>query len=281
MASPSPIDFLDYRDYLAAYYQWKKQTSPAFSYRAFSRRAGIRSPNHLKRVIDGDRSLSVPIAEKFVKALALSDEEREVFFALVEFTQAETPSAREAAFRRLSVLRGMRDATVLDYRQSLYHEHWYIPAIRELAAIDGFRPDADWISRTLVPAVRADQAAMALDILFDLGFLVRDDAGVTRRADGTLTTGPQGRTEELRRYHAAMLKHAIRTIDELPPSRRDISAITFGGDASTMEKLKEKLASIRRELVTFATAAEADDPDRIYQVGLYAFPLSTPIDDDD
>jgi hypothetical protein len=33
-----------------------------FSHRAFARRAGVRSPNHLKRIIDGDRSLTAGLS---------------------------------------------------------------------------------------------------------------------------------------------------------------------------------------------------------------------------
>ena len=51
------FQFLDYRTYLRAFYDAEKASSSTFSYRAFSMRAGLASPNHLKRIMDGERSL--------------------------------------------------------------------------------------------------------------------------------------------------------------------------------------------------------------------------------
>jgi len=49
--------YLDYRAFLRDYYAERKAASRAFSYRAFSKRAGVSAPNYLKLVIDGKRSL--------------------------------------------------------------------------------------------------------------------------------------------------------------------------------------------------------------------------------
>lgn len=62
----SPVEvygYLDYRAFLADLYTAKK--ARGFSYRSFSRRAGLSSPNYLKLVIDGQRNLSAKMAERF------------------------------------------------------------------------------------------------------------------------------------------------------------------------------------------------------------------------
>ena len=56
---PLVFRYLDARAFLGDYYKAKKAERRAFSFRAFSRRAGLKSPNHLKRVIDGDRMTGV------------------------------------------------------------------------------------------------------------------------------------------------------------------------------------------------------------------------------
>jgi microcystin degradation protein MlrC len=56
----SPIDvfqYLDYRVFLADFYRAKKRSG--FSYRAFSRAAGLGAPNYLKLVMDGDRNAAI------------------------------------------------------------------------------------------------------------------------------------------------------------------------------------------------------------------------------
>ncbi len=275
MDRPVPLAYLDYREFLAAHYRWKKEAQASFSYRSFSRRAKLKSPNHLKRVIDGERNLSTSVAEKFAIALDLDPDERRCFFALVAFNQAETPSERASTFRILAGLRGIGDAVELDYREAQYHEHWFIPAIRELAALPHFRADPEWLARKLVPEISPRQASLGLAVLFDLGLLVHRDDGRAVRSDSIVTTGKQAQSIHLRRFHATMLRHAITSIHDLLPEDRDISSLTFSGGPETMTKLKRELERVRRELITFAAEEEAASPDRIFQLGLYAFPLST------
>lgn len=67
-----PIDVFSYHDYrlfLADYYQAKKPKG--FSYRAFSRDAGLGAPNYLKLVIDGKRNPTGEMATRFAAACAL------------------------------------------------------------------------------------------------------------------------------------------------------------------------------------------------------------------
>jgi uncharacterized protein (TIGR02147 family) len=66
--SGSPVDvfeYLDYRAFLRDIYLAKKAERRGFSFRAFSRRANLRSPNYLKLVMDGERNLSRAMAERF------------------------------------------------------------------------------------------------------------------------------------------------------------------------------------------------------------------------
>ena len=89
---PADVDvfeFLSVRAYLKAYYEAKKGGSRAFSYRAFSRRVGVRSPNHLKRIIDGERTLTEPMAAQYAAAIGLADEARDYFLDMCAFARAE------------------------------------------------------------------------------------------------------------------------------------------------------------------------------------------------
>ena len=58
-------DFLDYRAYLRAYYEAAKRTQRSFSFRSFSKLAGLRSPNFLKLVIEGERNLGADSVPRF------------------------------------------------------------------------------------------------------------------------------------------------------------------------------------------------------------------------
>ena len=104
-----PIDvfkYLDYRAFLDAFYRAKKPSG--FSYRAFSRRAGLGAPNYLKLVIEGQRNLTADMAARSADACARDGEAARYFVALVEFNQARESDARDAAYKKLSGFRRYR-----------------------------------------------------------------------------------------------------------------------------------------------------------------------------
>jgi uncharacterized protein (TIGR02147 family) len=73
--------YTDYRRFLADHYAYAK-AAHGFSFRAFSQRAGIRSSNYLRLVIDGERNLSAPMAVRFAKGCGLAAESAEFFCEL-------------------------------------------------------------------------------------------------------------------------------------------------------------------------------------------------------
>jgi hypothetical protein len=135
-----PIDvfrYLDYRAFLADFYRAKKRRG--FSYRAFSRAAGLGAPNYLKLVIAGQRNLTPAMAARFAAARSLQGEAAEYFERLVEFNQGKPGDARNAQYQRLGVFRRYRQAEKLELARAAYHSTWYLPALRELCASPAFR----------------------------------------------------------------------------------------------------------------------------------------------
>src|SRR5262245_11537732 len=109
----APIDvfgFLDYRAFLREFYRRRKHDSALFSFRVFARRAGLQSPNHLKRVMEGERNLSDDGAARYSVALGLEGDAASYFCELVRFNQAKLSNERSAAYRRLTQYRGYRRA---------------------------------------------------------------------------------------------------------------------------------------------------------------------------
>jgi hypothetical protein len=94
--------YLDYRAFLREYYRARKAAGRGFSYRSFSRRAGLRSPNYLKLVVDGARNLSSDMAERFASACGLCADEQKYFVELVAFGQAANAADRNRRYARLA-----------------------------------------------------------------------------------------------------------------------------------------------------------------------------------
>ncbi len=264
--------YLDYRAFLRDHYAAKKAASRAFSYRAFSKRAGVASPNYLKLVVEGKRSLSPKMAERFAHACALDPDSSRYFVHLVAFNQAKTSTERAQAYDKLTGFQSYRQAHKLEIAHAAYYSDWYMPAIRELAASRQFREDPEWIADQLVPKVTPLQAQRALETLTDLGLLVRSAAGRLEQADALVSTGPETRGLHIAAFHRAMTQRAIESIDLVPAAERDISSLTLCLGRGGLAKLKERLQRVRRELLELS--ALETEPEQVVQVNFQLFPLS-------
>jgi uncharacterized protein (TIGR02147 family) len=275
VANESPLSvysYLDYRAFLRDYYLAKKAASRGFSYRMFSKRAGVSSPNYLKLVVDGKRSLSPKMAERFATAAGLDAEAARYFVNLVGFNQAQSSPERAQFYEKLTGFQRYRQAHKLDIAHAAYYSDWFMPAIRELAASSHFREDPDWIADQLVPPITAVQARRAVETLTDLGLLVRNAAGKLKQADVLLSTGPQTRGLHIAAFHRAMTHRALESIDLVPAADRDISSLTLGVGPNGLKLLKERVQAFRRELLELSALESA--PEQVIQLNFQLFPLS-------
>lgn len=268
---PNVFAYLDARAYLRDHYAYKKATTSTFSFRAFSRRAGLKSPNYLKLVMEGDRNLSQKTAHKFAKALGLQGQRLSYFLDLVAFTQARSTDERSALYERLIRFREHREIHRIDIAYGLYHSRWYIPAIRELTFRPDCRNDPAWIAERLLPPIRTSDAEDAIRLLLELG-LVAVEGGLLRPTEPLVTTGPEVKGLHYVHYHRMMIQRAVASLDELPKDDRDISSVTLCMADDGIERLKEIMRNFRRQLLQLS-AAETE-PTRVVQVNLQVFPLS-------
>ena len=230
-SAPDVFPFRDYREFLRAFYELNKQKGYGFSLRAFSKRAELRSSNYLKLVMDGERNLTAEMAARFARACSLRGQAADYFCDLVAFNQAETAHERERAYARLTRFKQYRKVHKLDRAQDAYHSHWYIPVIRELAARADFEEDPQWIARKLLPPIAVREAAQALDILLELGLLVRGESGRLVQAEPLLQTpdGPLG--HHLVTFHRSMLTRAAEAIEVAKQMGNWQLAISIAGAA--------------------------------------------------
>jgi len=264
--------YLDYRAFLRDHYAAKKAASRAFSYRAFSKRAGVASPNYLKLVIEGERSLSPKMAERFASACGLDADASRYFVHLVTFNQAKSSTERAEAYDKLTGFQRYRQAHKLELAHAAYYSDWYMPAIRELAASAQFREDPEWIADQLVPKVSPLQAQRALETLIELGLLVHGPSGRLVQADALVSTGPETRGLHIVAFHRAMTQRAIESIDLVPAAERDISSLTLCLGRGGLATLKTRLQRLRRELLELSALEK--DPEQVVQVNFQLFPLS-------
>jgi uncharacterized protein (TIGR02147 family) len=264
--------YFEYRSFLRDAYRDLKQRQPGFSYRWFARRAGMTSPNFLKLVIDGKRNLTAASTDKFAGALELTASETDFFRELVGFGQAKSAADKNRHFERIGAFRQHRAVCALERHQFEYLSHWWYPAIRELVACQGFVEDPEWIAGRLVPAISPAQARQALELLFALGFVERDQGGRLRQKAPLLSTGPEVRSLAVGNFHRQMMERAAAAIELCERDQRDISGVTVALSAESFQRVKQKIIELRAELL--ALSAGDGRPTRVVQVNFQLFPLA-------
>ncbi len=275
MAAAESVNIFAYLDYRAALRDlsaYKKAHEYGFSHRAVSKRAGFRSTNFLKLVMEGKRNLSADAAAQFAKAFGLEGASFEFFCELVTYNQAKTSRERSKSYERLTRCRPEKALHQLEAHQSAYHSSWYIPAIRELAARADFREDPQFIARQLIPTITPAKAKKALETLLTLGLLRRTAEGRLVPAEALVTTGTSPQSHHLADFHRAMIEQASESIDRFPASDREIASLTLCVDERLLPALKLKLQAFRREFMQFAEGSGV--PERVVQVNFQMFPLS-------
>lgn len=210
---PRLSDHWDYRPYLRGWYEREKRRDRGFSYAVFSRRAGFGSRTYLRLLIAGRRNLSPAMAERCARGLGLDVEETAHFHALVAFTQAKDPAAREAARRHLARLRAAKGVVVME--RSRRRE--FLDGIANLLVLGmsrakGFRPEGRWISRRFRGRITPAQAAAALSRLSGWGYLsapVRRLKG-SRAGEFLVRTSPADPRDDLETTTRYLLREALR-----------------------------------------------------------------------
>lgn len=265
------FSYLDYRAFLNDYYVQNKEAR-RLSFRAFSRRAQLRSPNYLKLVIEGQRNLTNAMAVRFAEACHLDKVETEYFLALVAFCQAANLEERSLRYQELRRFQHYRSAFRLGVTEDTYHSRWYLPAVRELVATSVFREDPVWIAEVLRPQISVEEAETALEALLQLGLLGRDDNGRLRQATVSVSTGrDRVRSLHLVNYHRTMLEHASSSLDRFPAQKRDIASVTLRLGPDGLHKLKARLQAFRRELMDLSDAEP--EATQVVHVGMQMMPL--------
>jgi len=274
MSLPSVYDYLDHRRFLADWFRAKKKANSRYSYRLFAQKAGQRSPSLLHHIIEGKRNLTAATTEAFIGAIGFHSAEARFFRLLVELDQGKTADERNAVWEQISSTRRFRQARKIEGASFEFLSTWYLPAIHELAQRPDFVDDPDWIAATLRPRITTAQARAAVEQLLTLGLFVRDDDGVLMQAEASVVTPPEVTHLAVENYHRGMLQRATDAIEAFEPQERHLIAITVAAPEHLVARMKDEANSFLERMMNLCDAS-TDDADRVYQLNLQLFPLSS------
>lgn len=270
---PNIYSFYNYREYLSALFNYNKALSPVFSHRYVVSKAGFKSPNSLKNVINGERHLSVEGAERFAAAFKIDEKEREFFVTMVKFNIAKTQSEKERLLAELLKLRKSSSPTILKNEQMDILSAWWHVAIREITALPDFKNSSLWISRVLIPQIAHKDAASSLAMLKKLGFIRKTEKG-WEPVERIIQSDTDVYHVYAGAFHREMIRLGMEAINRFPHGLREISGTTLRISKDDIARAKTLLQNFRRQLLDFA--ASSQDADQVYQVNFQFFPLVKP-----
>jgi uncharacterized protein (TIGR02147 family) len=263
--------YSDYRVFLKDYYAKKKAGRARYSYRVMAEAAGINSSPYFKFVIEGKRNLSKATILKTCTALKLDERETEYFENLVFFNQAKTTEEKNVYFDRLISARKARSFPEIKKDQLEYFQEWHHCVIRELAVMDDFGDDFARLGKLVNPPIPAAKAEASVDLLLELGFLVKED-GRYKQADPILTTGHGVSDYQVIRYQIRMMQLASEAFERCRAAERMTSSSTMGVSLATFDRVVRKIRDFRAHLMELVS--QDKHPEKVFQLNMSVFPLS-------
>ncbi len=265
--------YLDYRKLLKDLYQERKTANANFSYRYISLKTGIRSSGYFANILSGKSNISLKLVLKLSQLFGLKRPEAEYFELLVLFNQSKTHDEKNHLFDRILKLKKSKIKTLLpEYHE--YFGNWYYVVIRELLDFHAFSGDYDELARRLSPPITPKEAERAITVLENLGLIQKNPKGVYERLDALVTTGEEVQSTAIVNFQKQTLDLAKRSFDLVPKEARDISTLTVSISSKNLQRIRERIRNVRREILELAKA----DPftDTVYQLEFLAFPVTQP-----
>lgn len=274
--APNKIfEYLDYREFLKDFYNFKKALNPAFSLRVFSDKIGFKAKDFISRVMNGEKKLSDQSIPKVANALQLSKHEAEFFTSLVKFNQAQTMDERDNAFQEmqavLKVIHFKEKQHLLGHCQYMVYSHWRHLTIRSLIGLFGFNGDYEALARQVHPKITADEAKKSVKLLESCNLIRKNEDGSFELTESAITTGDRTSKIALRGFHQHCLKLGADSIDLDAPSERNISGLTLGISKEGYERIVERINAFRKEIALIAE--EDKNADKVYQMQFVLFPV--------
>jgi len=265
-------EYGDYRVFLRDWFAQTKKVYRSFSLRAFSKRAGFKSPNFFKLVMDGERNLTEVSLVKFLTGLRLNKEEQEFFRNLVFFTQAKTHDEKNLFYRRLLQSREFGHLRPLEKVQYEFYGTWYHSVIRELITSPQFDGTPEWLAHQINPPILPAQAEKSLVLLEKLGLIEKTGARSWKQTNALISTGPEVASLTLMNYHQHLLGLSREMLPIIPSAQRDISSLTLGIPHEKLPMLKIKIQTFRREILKFISLEE--HPDTVVLLNIQMYPVT-------
>jgi uncharacterized protein (TIGR02147 family) len=266
----SPFNYTDYRKFLADFFDAAKSSGTKLTYEKICAEAGIKSPGHLSLILSGKARISGDLAKRFAALCSLKKRETQYFLSMVRFNQEKSNSEKLHFFEELI---SYRESSIYRVGPHLYkyYSRWYYSVVRALVEFMHIKDNFEELARTVVPAIRPDQAAGAVRLLAELDLIAPDEKGFWRPTQKSIDSGSTTASAMVNNFMLSMLDRARESMDRFERDERIFSAVTLGVDRAGYEQIVTELREFRRKAAQIARQCKSD---RVVQVNFQVFPVS-------
>lgn len=240
-------------------YEALKKRNPQYSRRAFSRKIGL-SAGATSELMNGQRKVSVKIAQKLCISLGLDPQERAELLDL--FSEK---NKRNAALEDVSL-----NSDYLQLSADQFHviSDWYHFAILTLMRSTGFKNNIDWISKRL--KITSKNVKGALDRMKRLKIISQDQYGQLSRQKARYRTSDDIANQSVSQAHVQYLNKALEAID-LPVELRDFTSLMMSIRPDQLPRAKEMIRQFQDNL---SAELEVKPQTEVFQLCIQLFPLT-------
>lgn len=264
------FDYLDYKPYLKDLYLATKAEEDGYTYIKFSKDLGLTETNVSSHIINNRRPLTSDGALKVVKAIGLTKQDRKYFLALVDYINEDDSTKRDKMFHDLFSIKQSNLPEVLQ-EQMTYFSKWYFPVIGELARVEGFQCDYQWVKKNLWPRLTPKEFDASIEFLEKVRILSKDENGSKQRTDLDFSPGQATKNISVKKYHQQMLKLADQGLTNVEESKRHYSAMTIVLGEEEASELNELILEFQRKVAELESQSQKRES--VYQINLQLFPL--------
>jgi uncharacterized protein (TIGR02147 family) len=282
---PNVFDYLDFRKFLADYFEARQRESPSYSKGDFSREVfcsgkkdgkKLKHRGYLSDIVYRNTTVTPRAADLFVKAfqadrgLKFGNDEARYFRTLVAFNQAAWPDERDMHFHHLISLNHSPRRILGPEMLSLYSE-WHHSVIRAILDVFDFSDDYVALARKISPPVTSAKARESIKLLSSLELIKKNEKGFWKPTDKSISTPPQIQNELLIQYQLVLLEFAKQSLLKNHSRPQNITTNTISLSDGAFVTLRERLEKFRSEARSIIT--KDDKPaTKVYQLSIQLFP---------
>lgn len=268
---PSIFGYFDYRSFLVDRQKWLKSQKPFFTLDYIAGKLGLKSRGHVSLILSGTKSIPDAKIALYAQVFLLDEKECEFFENLVRYNQERTYRNKKLYLDRMVALMRIANKKLVPAQYRLC-EKWYYPIVLEVLRIQDFKDDWVALGKSVRPAITAQEAKEAVQVLQAIGLIKESAQGIWEPTDSVLTFGEGWRSVVARQFQSQAIELAQQALIEIPVPERDISTLTLSMGEQTFHKIQESIQLMRKEILALVQAD--NHANKVFQMNISLFPVS-------